>query len=68
MIIRGYEVCREPHPGTGKPGWSFVHKDYDGAGPDYNDPRHGWASTLAEVELEIDDIEEEERSYEALYP
>lgn len=39
--------------------WSFEHEDYDGAGPDYRDHRHGFETSLRRALDRIDELEEE---------
>ena len=38
------------------PPWAYVHDDYDGA-EDAHDHRHGYAGSVIEAKVEIDELE-----------
>lgn len=65
ITYRGYEVEYDAYPMIRKQfKWSFVHEDYDGAGPDYRDPRAGFGKSFNDCCTQIDDIEDDRRAQE----
>ena len=51
---RSFEISYEPAPIPNGPSYCYSHRDFDGA-PDSGDQRCGWAGTLEEACVLIDE-------------
>ncbi len=62
VTYRGYEVEHDADPVRRHFEWSYVHKEYNGAG----DPRAGVGTSFNDCCTQIDEIEDDRRILEEL--